>query len=232
MSKLELARIGQVGYFGSKLLSRTTLGKQRKRGGKPSVNGDPLSWSLTWLCSRESAMQLITCSTRHDGSFIQILLKRIASTNGGYFMQVSACMMMAFLQIYMLQRLSMIWDSTLWLDRDHPAQAWHWVVWFCHFFILLCPTWLSVCVCATVHWFWKRVHQRCCFTFSSALKSCPVDPMPSRLVSNCDALRPVIAAIINKPLQTGHFPEDWKEALVHPLLKKPGLDAVNKNLRP
>ena len=56
--------------------------------------------------------------------------------------------------------------------------------------------------------------------------------MPSQLVSNCDALRPVIAAIINKSLQTGHFPEGWKEALVHPLLKKPGLDAVNKNLRP
>ena len=37
----------------------------------------------------------------------------------------------------------------------------------------------------------------------SALKSCPLDPMPSRLVSNCDALRPVIAAIINKSLQTG-----------------------------
>ena len=29
----------------------------------------------------------------------------------------------------------------------------------------------------------------------SALKSCPLDPMPSWLVSNCDALRPVIAAI-------------------------------------
>ncbi|PFX28105.1 putative RNA-directed DNA polymerase from transposon X-element [Stylophora pistillata] len=38
----------------------------------------------------------------------------------------------------------------------------------------------------------------------SALKSCPLDPIPSR---------------------------DWKEALVYPVLKKPGLDAVNKNLR-
>ena len=56
--------------------------------------------------------------------------------------------------------------------------------------------------------------------------------MPSRLVSNCDALRPVIAVIINKSLQTGHFSEGWKEALVYPLLKKPGLDAVNKNFRP
>ena len=46
--------------------------------------------------------------------------------------------------------------------------------------------------------------------------------MPSRLVSNCDVFRPVIAAIINKSLQTGHFPEGWKEALVYPLLKKAG----------
>ena len=66
----------------------------------------------------------------------------------------------------------------------------------------------------------------------SALQSCPLDPMPSRLVSSCDALRPVIAAIINKSLQTGHFPEGWKEVLVYPLLKKPGLDAVNENFRP
>ena len=44
-------------------------------------------------------------------------------------------------------------------------------------------------------------------TRRSALKSCPLDPMPSRLVSNCS-----------------HFPEGWKESLVHPLLKK--------NLRP
>ena len=61
----------------------------------------------------------------------------------------------------------------------------------------------------------------------SALESCPLDPMPSRLVSNCDALRPVIAAIINKSLQTGHFPEGWKEALVHPLFKK-SLDLMQK----
>ena len=44
-------------------------------------------------------------------------------------------------------------------------------------------------------------------TRRSALKSCPLDPMPSRLVSNCS-----------------HFPEGWKESLVHPLLKN--------NLRP
>ena len=65
----------------------------------------------------------------------------------------------------------------------------------------------------------------------SALKSCPLDPMPSWLVSNCDAHRPVITAIINKSLQTAHFPEGWKEALFYPLLKKPGIDAI-KNFGP
>ena len=35
---------------------------------------------------------------------------------------------------------------------------------------------------------------------NSALKSCPLDPMPSRLVSKCDALIPVMTTIINKSL--------------------------------
>ena len=67
---------------------------------------------------------------------------------------------------------------------------------------------------------------------NSALKPCPLDPMPSRLVSKCDALIPVITTIINKSLEAGLFPECWKEALVCPLLKKPGLDIIFKNFRP
>ena len=56
--------------------------------------------------------------------------------------------------------------------------------------------------------------------------------MPSRLVSKCDALIPVITMIINKSLEAGLFPESWKEVLVCPLLKKPGLDIIFKNFRP
>ena len=67
---------------------------------------------------------------------------------------------------------------------------------------------------------------------NSSLKSCPLDPMPSRLVSKCDALIPVITTIINKSLEAGLFPEIWKEALVCPSLKKPGLDIIFKNYRP
>ena len=67
---------------------------------------------------------------------------------------------------------------------------------------------------------------------NSTLKSCPLDPMPSRLVSRCDALLPIITTIINKSLEAGHFPKSWKEAVVCPLLKKPGLDIIFKNFRP
>ena len=67
---------------------------------------------------------------------------------------------------------------------------------------------------------------------NSTLKSCPLDPMPPRLVSRCDALLPVITTIINKSLEAGHFPKSWKEALVCLLLKKPGLHIILKNFRP
>ena len=67
---------------------------------------------------------------------------------------------------------------------------------------------------------------------NSTLKSCPLDPMPSRLVSRCDALLPIITTIINKSLEAGHFLKSWKEAVVCPLLKNPGLDIIFKNFRP
>ena len=46
-------------------------------------------------------------------------------------------------------------------------------------------------------------------------------------------LLPVITLIINLSLQSCHFPEVWKEAIVTPLLKKCGSDSSNfKKLRP
>ena len=56
--------------------------------------------------------------------------------------------------------------------------------------------------------------------------------MPSTLVSKCEDLLPVLTKIVNNSLQSGCFPEIWKEALVFPLLKKPGLDVIFKNFRP
>ena len=66
----------------------------------------------------------------------------------------------------------------------------------------------------------------------SSLKSCVLDPMPSTLVSRCDVLLPVLARLINTSLKSGQFPVAWKEALVLPLLKKPGLDILFKNFHP
>ena len=58
-------------------------------------------------------------------------------------------------------------------------------------------------------------------------KSCSFDPMPTPLVVGCiDILLPVITKILNLSLQTGSFADQWKYALVHPLLKKLGLDLV------
>jgi hypothetical protein len=65
-------------------------------------------------------------------------------------------------------------------------------------------------------------------------KSCELDPLPTWLLKNCiDLLLPLITAIINKSLVTSTVPSCFKQALVRPLIKKPGLDAEDlKNYRP
>ena len=60
----------------------------------------------------------------------------------------------------------------------------------------------------------------------SSLKSCVLDPMSSTLVNF------VLTRLINASLKSGQFPVAWKEALVLPLLKKPGLDILIKKFRP
>ena len=40
----------------------------------------------------------------------------------------------------------------------------------------------------------------------------------------------VLTKIVNNSLQSGRFPEIWKEALVFPLLKKSGLDVIFKEI--
>ena len=46
---------------------------------------------------------------------------------------------------------------------------------------------------------------------------------------NCSLL---LGKIFNLSLESGVFAEDWKNALVHPLLKKAGLKPINKHFRP
>ena len=64
-------------------------------------------------------------------------------------------------------------------------------------------------------------------------KSCGNDAMPTQMVKDCiDELLPAISSMINLSLTESHFPAIWKEALVRPKLKKPGIDLVKKNYRP
>ena len=67
----------------------------------------------------------------------------------------------------------------------------------------------------------------------SKKKSCVLDSIPTSLLIDClDVMLPVITKIINTSLQSGYFPDLWKNAVVNPLLKKAGLDPVFKNYRP
>ena len=47
-----------------------------------------------------------------------------------------------------------------------------------------------------------------------------------------DELLPILSTTINLSLESGFFPDIWKESVVTPLLKKQGLDLVFKNFRP
>ena len=67
---------------------------------------------------------------------------------------------------------------------------------------------------------------------SSSCKTCLLDSMPSKIVSDCSRLLLVISKILNNCWQMVHFLDDWKEALVFPLLTKVGGDLIFANRRP
>ena len=61
---------------------------------------------------------------------------------------------------------------------------------------------------------------------------CKLDPTPTCLVKLCvDELKTVITKIINMSLHDGYVPEAWKVALLVPILKKLGLEALFENFR-
>ena len=68
---------------------------------------------------------------------------------------------------------------------------------------------------------------------NSRSTSCCLEPIPTHLLKSCsESILSVITNIINSSLESGIFPDCWKEALVIPLLKKPRLESLFKNLRP
>ena len=78
-----------------------------------------------------------------------------------------------------------------------------------------------------------EVSDICKIISTSKSATCDLDPIPTSLLKdNLDVLAPVITKITNMSLQSGHFPDKWKTALVMPLLKKAGLDCTFSNYRP
>ncbi|WP_419585607.1 reverse transcriptase domain-containing protein, partial [Thiolapillus sp.] len=69
---------------------------------------------------------------------------------------------------------------------------------------------------------------------STPTKSCRLDPIPTSLTNQClTDLVSLITVIVNASLSAGIVPQQFKQALVTPLLKKPGLDSNDmKNFRP
>ena len=58
-------------------------------------------------------------------------------------------------------------------------------------------------------------------------KSCLLDPAPTIILKVClDDLLPILSTTINLSLESGFFPDTWKESIVTPLLKRQGLDLV------
>ena len=69
---------------------------------------------------------------------------------------------------------------------------------------------------------------------SSPTTSCPLDPLPTRVLKTClPALLTVLTFLVNLSLSTGEFCANLKKAYVTPLLKKLDLDSdIFKNYRP
>ena len=68
----------------------------------------------------------------------------------------------------------------------------------------------------------------------SPTKTCMLDPIPTSLTKEClSDLLPLITRIVNSSLCSGVVPPQFMQAVVTPMLKKPGLDPNNlKNFRP
>ena len=68
---------------------------------------------------------------------------------------------------------------------------------------------------------------------SMASKSCELDAIPTRILKQVlNIVIEPITRIVNVSLEKGIFASKWKTAIVHPILKKAGLDLILSNFRP
>ena len=68
---------------------------------------------------------------------------------------------------------------------------------------------------------------------TSKSTTCALDPLPSMLIKKYVLVfLPILTYIINRCLASGQFPDEWKTALVVPLIKKSGLNLTLNNYRP
>ena len=68
---------------------------------------------------------------------------------------------------------------------------------------------------------------------ASPTKTCEANPIPTELRKKVlPSIIQLLSKLVNESLQTGEFPDDLKESLVKPLLKKIIFESINKNYRP
>ena len=68
---------------------------------------------------------------------------------------------------------------------------------------------------------------------SAPSKTCALDPIPTRLLKQCtDLLAPTITSMVNLSLSTGTVPNEWKDAIVLPTLKRKQDILTKENYRP
>ena len=68
---------------------------------------------------------------------------------------------------------------------------------------------------------------------ASPSKSCGSDPIPTTLLKEIlSSVIDFITAIVNQSLQEGDMPDNTKESLINPVLKKANLELLDKNFMP
>ena len=71
------------------------------------------------------------------------------------------------------------------------------------------------------------------YILKAPLKQCINDPIPTWLLKECiDVLLPIITSMVNCSFRNGVFATAWKNAVVVPLIKKPGAGVELSNYRP